>query len=245
MQYKALVVDDEIRARRAIVKIIKGNCSNISTIGEAEDVKSGFEAILEQKPDIVFLDIKMPDGTGFDLLKQFPKISFKVIFLTAFDQYAISAFKFSPVDYILKPVDPEILIDSINRAINDINKGSVNIKLDTLLANIERKKKIVLNTHESIFVADIKDIIRCESDQNYTTFFLIDGRKLMVSKIIKEYDEMLSDCGFLRVHQSHLINIDYIDHYEKTEGGYLVMKNHAQIPVSKRKKEYLLSILRG
>jgi len=246
---KAVIIDDEGKARETIRNIIGSYCSDVSIVAEARNVKTGLEVISRHEPEIVFLDIKMPDGTGFDLLNQLYKIEFKLIFITAFDEYAIQAFKFSALDYILKPVNPSSLIEAVEKAKDIIEAENIKLKLDTFLDNVDspskEPKKLVLNTHDSIYVVKTDDIIRCKSDQNYTEFFLNDEKKLVVSKTLKEYDEMLSNYGFFRVHQSHLINLSYMVRFDKSEGGFVVMKDEAYIPVSSRKRESLLQLFKN
>ncbi len=243
-----IIIDDEQKARETIADILKLYCTNVNIIAQAEDVKSGIEAISQNKPDLVLLDIKMPDGSGFDLLKQLKIIDFKIIFITAYEEYAIKAFKFSALDYILKPIDPEELIKAIEKAGQSFNQENINLKLDAFYSNIENiskeVKKIVLYTFESIYIVNVQDIIRCESDRNYTYFYFIDGKKLFVSKTLKEFDEILNEYGFFRPHQSHLVNMNYIHRYEKHGGSYLIMKDNSKIPVASRKKNQLLELFK-
>ena len=244
---RAIIVDDEKRARETISNIIRLYCPTVEIVAEADDIDSALKVIGEQKPDLVFLDIKMPGGTGFDLLKQLGKIDFKLVFITAYSEHAVKAFKFSALDYLLKPVNPDELIAVVEKAESQMEKESVNVKFEsfiTNLSNITREiKKIVLKTSDSIYVINVPDIVRCEADRNYTSFLLNGGKKILVSVTLKEYDDMLSTYRFFRAHQSHLVNIDYIESYEKKDGGYLIMKDKSRVPVSVRKKETLLSLL--
>ncbi|RKX82132.1 MAG: DNA-binding response regulator [Spirochaetes bacterium] len=234
-----VVIDDEPKARDTIINILALCPIDISVVGEAKDVQSGYDIILKKKPDLVLLDINLPDGTGFDILKKFDKIRFKIIFITAHEEHAIKAFKFSALDYILKPVTAGELIGAIEKAAETINKEETEIKFSAFLSNLDRIKKIVLRTAESIHIISIEDIIRCEADVNYTTFYLKNGEKLLVSKTLKEYAELLKHSGFYRTHQSHLVNLDHISRYDKMEGGHLVMIDESIVPVSTRKKEQL------
>ncbi len=234
-----VVIDDEPKARETIINILALCPVDISVVGEAEDVQSGYDIILKKKPDLVLLDINLPDGTGFDILKKFDKIRFKIIFITAHEEHAIKAFKFSALDYILKPVTAGELIGAIEKAAETINKEETEIKFSAFLSNLDRIKKIVLRTAESIHIISIEDIIRCEADVNYTTFYLKNGEKLLVSKTLKEYAELLEHSDFYRTHQSHLVNLEHISRYDKMEGGHLVMIDESIVPVSTRKKEQL------
>lgn len=244
---KAIIIDDVKKIRESLSDMLSRYCPDITVIDEAESVATGLQKIQLQQPDLVFLDIEMPDGTGFDLLQKLSSINFKIIFVTAYEEYAVKAFKFSAVDYILKPVDKDELIEAVKKAEVAIEKENLELKLKTLFLNIENTKnqprKLVLRTSERIYSIDISDIIRCESDKNYTEFFLNDGKKLLVSITLKEYDEMLSPYGFFRSHQSHLINLRYFDHYLKSDGGMAIMKDKSSVPVSSRKKDELLILI--
>ncbi|MBC8488466.1 MAG: response regulator transcription factor [Bacteroidetes bacterium] len=237
-----VVIDDEPKARETIINILQLSPTKLKIAGQADDVKSGFDVINTQNPDLVLLDINLPDGTGFDLLKKFEKINFKVIFITAHEEYAIIAFKFSALDYILKPVASGELLQSVEKASESIHKEETELKLSAFLSNLDKIRKIVLKTAESIHIVNVKDIIHCEADGNYTNFYIDNGEKLMVSKTLKDYTEMLEQAGFFRTHQSHLVNLDHISRYEKTEGGHLVMDNKSIVPVSSRKKETLFRL---
>jgi two-component system LytT family response regulator len=243
---KILIIEDENKARKAIVNIIKSNIKDVEILDKAEDVQSGLSAIILEKPDIVLLDINLGNGSGFDILKQLPKINFKLIFLTAYQEYAIKAIKFSALDYILKPFDPYELISAIERAKTEIVDQNNSLKIETFLANFENIKKeikkIVLKTSDSIHIVNVQNIIRCEADNNYTNFHLNDNKKILVTNTLKEYEEMLSPYNFMRVHQSHLINVNYISRFDKKDGGYVVMSDKSNIPVSSRKRQILLDM---
>jgi two-component system, LytTR family, response regulator len=243
----AVIVDDEKRARETLRNMLELYHSSVKVVGEASDIRSAFEMIQKLKPDLVFLDVEMPNGSGFELLKQFLVIDFKIIFTTAYEEYAVNAFKFSALDYLLKPINPEELMNAVNKAQSQIEKEIFNIKLSAFinsLDDIKREiKKIVLKTSNTIHVVNVKEIIRCEADRNYTNFFLEGGKKIMVSVTLKEYDELLSPYGFFRAHQSHLVNISYIERYDKKDGGSLVMKDKSKVPVASRKKDDLLDLL--
>ena len=239
---KVLIVDDEAGARDTIRNIVEMSQVELEVKGEAHSVKSALTMINDLQPDLVLLDINLPDGSGFDLLKRFDAIPFRVIFITAHEEYAIRAFRYSAIDYIMKPVRAGDLLAAIERTGEAIEKDHMSARLDTLLSNIDTLKKIVLKTAESIHIIHVKDIIRCEADVNYTKFYLENGEKLLVSKPLKEYDELLGRNGFFRTHQSHLVNLDHILRYDKTDGGYLILDDKSMVPVSTRKKEELFRI---
>jgi two-component system LytT family response regulator len=244
---RAIVIDDVDSIRTKNIDLIKAHCPNIAIIGQANSVKSGISLIKQIVPDLVFLDVEMPDGTGFDLLQMLNPIQFKVIFITGYEDFAIRAFRFSAIDYLLKPLDPTELVEAVNKAQESLNKEVLELKLNTLFSNLERPKnlqKLVLKTAEKIYSVNIQDIINCESDKNYTTFYFINAPKLVVSTTLKEYETLLKPFHFFRAHQSHLINMLYFDHFIKTDGGNtIVMKNKNKIPLATRKKEEFLTLI--
>jgi two-component system LytT family response regulator len=242
---KVIIVDDENLIRKMITGILNSECPDVSVLAQSGNVESAYSEIKRHNPDLVLLDIKLSDGTGFDLLERFDTINFKVIFVTAYEEYAIKAFEFSAIDYVVKPINPENLVLAIKKAEHSI-QAELSLKLNTLLSNLstpsEDNKKIVLKTSDNIHIININNILRLESDQNYSVFHLLDGRNIMVSKTLGEYEELLSQNDFFRVHKSHLINLKQIKRYEKSNGGSLVMSNDSHIPVASRKKEQLLGI---
>jgi two-component system LytT family response regulator len=242
---KAVIIDDEKRTRELIAKLIESFELGIETFPIGENVTSGLKAIEEIKPDIVFLDIQMPDGTGFDLLKMIPQKTFEVIFITAHEEFAIKAIKFSALDYILKPIDPEELKKSIEKAIESIDHKREDSQFEALQQNIQpsQKRRLVLKTQESVHVVDLDKIIRCESDRNYTSFYLVDHKKILVSKTLKDYETLLTGHNFLRVQQSHLVNLDYVDRYDKAHGGTVIMKDGSEVPISPAKRDIFFKIL--
>jgi two-component system, LytTR family, response regulator len=243
---RALIIDDEAHIRDTLVNMLEMNCPEVCVVGQAPGVTSGIAAIAEHHPDLVFLDIQMKDGTGFDLLKEMPAIDYKVIFVTAFDHYAIQAFRFSAVDYLLKPVDPERLKEAVTRA-GELVQEQFNRQMKVLEENLgsdgTRNKKIILRTNESIHLLPVKDIICCGSDSSYTTFHTLDGEKIIVSRTLKEYEEMLTECGFYRVHKSYLINLAHIKRFDRQDGGYIILTLDLKIPVASRKREEMLGLL--
>lgn len=242
---KVLIIDDEKRTRDLISKMIQSFGYSLETIAEGESVETGIAAIEKYKPDLVLLDIQMPDGTGFDVIRGVNNKDFEVIFVTAHEEYAIKAIKFSALDYILKPVDPDELHSAIRKALQSVEKKPSQTQYDTLYHNAvnQQKRRLVLKTQESVFVVELDHIIRCESDRNYTTFHLDNGNKIMVSKTLKEYEMLLSGYNFLRVAQSHIVNLDFVDRYDKVDGGAVVMKDGSQVPLSPSKRDIFFRIL--
>lgn len=244
---RAIVIDDIETIRNNNITIIKSYCPNISIIGQADSVESGIKIIHQLSPDIVFLDVEMPDGSGFDLLQRLKPINFKVIFITGYEDFAIRAFRFSAIDYLLKPLQPNDLIEAVKKAEESLSNEVVEMKLNNLFANLERPKnlqKLVLKTADRIYSVNIQDVVNCESDKNYTTFNFINAPKLVVSTNLKEYETLLTPYNFFRTHKSHLINMAYFDHFIKADGGNkIVMKNKLTVPLSVRKKEEFLVLL--
>lgn len=240
----AIIIDDEPHAREAIFQVIDNYFDDISVVAQAGSVKEAVKQIQNHNPDFLFLDIDLPDGCGFDVLEMTERTKYRVIFITAHQEHALRAIKFSAFDYILKPVKPTEIVQAVNNLKEDLKDKEYVKRFDTMFANINHAypelKKLTLKTAERIYVVNIKDIIRCHSDNAYTTFHMNDGTKILVSKPIGKYDELLTGLGFLRIHRSHLINLNYIKHYEKAEGGYVVMTDNCQVPVSNQKKQDLM-----
>jgi two-component system LytT family response regulator len=245
---RTIIIEDEENVKISIEKKLEQFCPEVNIIGWANNVKNAVNLIVETKPDLVLLDIKLPDGTGFDILKILQPINFKLIFLTAYNEYATEAFRFSAIDYLVKPVQVEELKQAIAKASQTINLQSIESRLDTLFNNInnlsKKEKRLVLHTTESIRVVELSEIIRLEADINYTRFYLTDGKEILVSKTLKEYVEMLCSYNFFRSHKSHLINMDYFKSFEKADGGYILLKNNQQVPLSIRNKDNMLELLK-
>jgi two-component system LytT family response regulator len=243
---RTIIIDDEIKARETIQNMLTTYTDDIEVIATAGSVKEGLEVLRQTDPDLVFLDIKMGDGTGFDLLKNLKEVNFFLIFITAFEEFAIRAIKFSALDYILKPLDPDELISAVDKARDAIAKENISLRLEALFDNLDglsnKTKKIVLKTTGSVHIVSISDIVRCESEKNYTHFYTVDREQITVSKTLKEYSEMLVEYGFYRVHQSHLVNLMRVKRYDKTEGGSLIMDDDSIVPVSYRKKDDLMKM---
>lgn len=243
---KVTIVDDEAKARDALEKILKKQFPEIDILASVGTVENGYEAIQKNSPDLLLLDVELPDGTGFDLLKRIAPAEFKVVFTTGHQEYAIEAIKFSALDYILKPYDSEELQHAVEKAREAINHHDQHLQIETLDENLQQKKRlrrIILPTAENLHIVEVKDIIRAEADSNYTTFRLAGGKKIMVSRTMKEYDDMLAGAGVFRVHQSHLVNMEHIDRFVKRSGGYLQMKDGSTVPVSPTLKKRVLQAL--
>lgn len=241
----AVIVEDYLEALMLLKNDLERDHKDINVIDSAQGVVEAAKILRKSEPDILFLDIMLGDGTGFDILEIFPNLQSKIIFVTASDEYAIKAFKFAAIDYVLKPYNKEDLAAAIGRAKQQIqpNKERINILKETLVAPEKKPERISLHTLDKIIVVNLDDIVRCESDSNNTMFFLKDKRKIFVTKTLKYFSDMLKNYGFLRVHQSHLVNLQYISAFIKTDGGYLMLNNGENVPVSVRKKSQVIEIL--
>jgi two-component system, LytTR family, response regulator len=243
MAITAIIIDDEYGARESLANIIEQYCPQVDVFAKAENIDEGQALINEHHPDLIFLDIEMPHGNAFELLERFDEINFEIIFITAYDNYAINAIKFSALDYLLKPVDIEELQKAIEKH-GQRNDKHLKEKYNLLLQNIKSgsaPEKIAVADSETITLIEISDIIRCESDGNYTTIFIEGDKKIVASKTLGEYEEMLSQNSFIRVHRSHLINLNKISSYVKGEGGYVIMSDGSKAEVSRRKKAEFLN----
>ena len=242
---KAIIIDDIEQARITLKKDLEVYARDVVVIGEAGGVVEGAKLLKSQQPDVLFLDIQMQDGSGFDLLDILKEIPFKIIFITASDAHAIKAFRYAAIDYLLKPVDP----DELTAALDKYRKEKLNendkyrLLNDTLKNHHKPNSRLALHTQDKIHIVNISDIVRCESNVNYTEFYFNGGKKLLVTKTLKEFEDLLSDQGFYRVHQSHLINTKYIKEFVKTDGGYILMNDGSNVPVSTRKRPDVIKML--
>ena len=236
---KALIVEDKAYIRKGLLNLLDLVDIKIEVIGECESVKEAVVVANVCKPDLIFLDINLTDGTGFDFLDQTEHLSFKVIFITAYEEFALQALKIGAVDYLLKPVD----IDELQIALQKVSELPITEQKQQI--NVVKQvwnnegSKLILSLHDSFQVIDLNELLFCESDKGYTTFYCSDGKKYMVSKTLKEFEERLSQANFTRPHQSFMVNLKFIDKYDKS--GQIHLKNGKKIPVSSRKKETFLS----
>ncbi|MBI9063184.1 MAG: response regulator transcription factor [Marinilabiliaceae bacterium] len=243
---KAVIIDDEVNVRSLHKQLLTDNFQDIEVVAEADSVTDGIAIIKQYDPDIVLLDIEIKGGTGFNVLQKCRPYRFKLVFITAFNDFAIKAIKFSAMDYILKPVNEFEFIQAIENAMERIEQQETEQQLTNFMDHYEKKtqsKKLVLRTAEAMHLVDIADILYCKSDNSYTTFFLKDQKEILVSKGMKEYAELLEGFDFLRPHQSFLVNLHGIKMVDKADGGFIIMNNGREIPVSSRRKQKLLSML--
>lgn len=243
---KGIIIDDEENARIALSLLIKEHAPQIKLIGSYASLAEANQPIVDGNPDVVFLDIQMPDELGLQLWKYFPQPHFHVVFTTAYHQYALRAIHLSALDYLLKPID----IDELNRVVKKLerqtslyNIGERLAILEANMTNTSTISQIVLSMHDGLIVVKLEDIIRCESDNNYTRFILQNGEEHLISKTLKEYENMLPADMFLRIHQSHLINLKFVKKYKKGKRSLVELTNGVIIPVSNEKKEILIEML--
>lgn len=242
---RVIIIDDEKQCREQLTYILKTCVPGVELVAEAGSVADAVDLIQNLRPDLIFLDISLGDGLGFDLLERVNYRDFRVIFVTAYEQYAIKAFRFNALDYILKPVDAEMVLDAMSKVqIQPLFSSGFEERFESLVNRSDQmRRKIALPSFEGITMVNIRDIIRCSSDGNYTTFYTIKGARIVVSHPIKLYDELLTPMNFFRVHQSHLVNLEFVVKYLREDGGMLVMEDGSKIEVSRRRKDALIGML--
>lgn len=239
---RTIIVDDEEDARVTLSNYLNTYCKTVEIIAVADSVSSGLAAIESHKPDLVMLDVRLSPGSGFDILEQVPEINFEVIFVSAYDEYAMKAIRFSALDYLLKPVDIDDLKVAIEKVSGKQPPDSRKIQYEIFKENLnslnEQFGRIVLPTLEGFVVVEVKTIVRCEADRNYTQIFFLNGKKAVIPRTLKVYEELLSNLGFFRVHQSHLINLQQVVEYKRRKkGGIAILKDDNEIPVSESRKD--------
>lgn len=243
----AIIVEDMPQALASLRADLKAYCPNVEVIGTADSVVSAAKLLRTEKPDVLFLDIMLGDGTSFDILEIVPGLTAELIFVTASDEFAVRAFRFAAVDYLLKPVDGELLRAAVDRAATRRSKASpesLDLLKDTIRQPDVLPDRISLHTSENIVVAKINDIIRCESDSNNTRFFIQGEKAVFVTKTLKHFERMLTDHHFVRIHQSHLVNFRHVVEFKKIDSGYLRLTNGDEVPVASRKRAEVVELLR-
>lgn len=243
---KAIIVDDEPNCCEILATLLERYCPQVKVADICYSGQAALGSIVELSPDIVFLDIEMPHMNGFELLEKLQSVNFKLIFTTSYDQYAIKAIRFSALDYLLKPIDREELQNAVKKAIQALDRPMPQ-QLEVLLQKFNKTgnggQKIVLPTMEGLQLIPVDNIVSCASERNYTFIFLKEKKKMLISRPLKEIEELLEDLSFMRVHHSYLVNLKEIDKYIRGEGGYLIMSDGSSVDISRSKKELLLSKL--
>lgn len=241
---RAIIIDDERSSQITLENMVTEFCENVKIIATASAVLEGVEVINKEKPDLVFLDIEMPVHNGFSLFDHFPAPSFNVIFTTAFQKYAIKAFRFSAIDYLLKPINLEDLQTAIEKVSSKKEMASTKEKLQTLKANLNNNcNKLALPTQEGYHFVEVKDVIRCQSQNNYTFFHLSDGKKILVSRTLKIFAKMLEDHNFFRISRSDLVNLNHIVTFNRQKNPTLTLSDDSTLPISIRRREAFLKVI--
>jgi two-component system, LytTR family, response regulator len=242
---KTILVDDEPRGLSSLQKLLQYRCPEVDILALCSSADEARAAIAAIQPQLVFLDISMPEKSGFDLLKEMGTTGFEVIFVTAHNDFMLQAFRFSCVDYLLKPVDDDLLTEAVARAAKRIEEKSAENNIETLLYNLQNKEggqklKICISSLKGFQVVKISEIIYCEASSNYTNFHFESRATICASKSIHEYETLLEDCGFVRIHKTFLINLEHVKEYRRGEGGTVIMSSEAELEVSRRKKELFM-----
>lgn len=246
MKLTAVIIEDEFKLREVFIQLLKENCPEIDIVGQAGNIKDGYEQIIHKKPNVVFLDIEMPGGNGFEMLERFEKISFETVFVSSYGHYAIKAIKLSALDFLLKPVIIEELIKITNRIKETIALKESALKytlLSSNLKNAEQDKKIALQTKSKLEYVSLCSILYLKAESNYTSLYIEDAKRYVVSKTLKEYEETLCDesSNFIRIHKTFIVNINQIKSIERGEDCMIILKDNTQLEVSRRKKQQLIS----
>lgn len=245
---KTIIVDDAVNSQNVLLQILIQHCPNVKLCGIANSVLEAQKLIVEQQPNLVLLDVEMPPNNGFELLEQFPNPNFEVIFTTAHDQYALRAIKFCALDYLLKPIDIQELKSAINKTEQKLQSNFQHQNFNQLLENLKspnhQENKIALPTLEGLIFVMVNLILRCEADGSYTKIHLKNGKIITATRKIKEFEHLLVEHNFFRIHRSHLINLNHIEKYYKGSGGYIVLTDGVSIDVARRKKEAFLECLK-
>lgn len=242
---RAIVIEDEVNVRSGFIKMLNKFCPEVEVAGEAESVSSGYELITSTTFDLLFLDINLPDGTGFDLIKKIEKRTFDIIFVTAYDEYAIDAFKISASDYLLKPISPKDLkrsISQIEKSKHTDKTANQQVLEERLKTNYEQSEKIIVRNTDSIELITLSNILFCQAEGSYTTFFFKDNNQMVASLNLKEYERLLRPYGFERAHHSYLVNLEHIESLNKLD-NLLMLKTGQSIPFSQRKKSTIVSAI--
>lgn len=246
MRIKSILVDDEKHGRENLVGILKQHCSEVEIVGEANSVENAILLIKKHKPELIFLDIEMPKANGFQLLEHFKEINFEVIFVTAYDNYAIKAIRFSAADYILKPINYHDLKAAVEKVVQRIQQKEENQRIKELHHNIQQPEnpRIGLPTGDRIEFVSVKEIIHCKGEGNYTHIYMEGKKPLLVAKTLVEFEELLKEYSFVRTHKSHLVNLKHVSAYLKIDGGILQLSSGENVAISRRRKEVVLKMLK-
>jgi two-component system LytT family response regulator len=242
---KTILVEDEIRGLNALKKLLAEYCPELKIIAECTNAQMAREKIELLEPQLVFLDISLPGKNSFDMLAEMENINFEIIFITAYNDYTLQAFRYSAIDYLMKPINEDLLVEAVKKAVKRISLNSVNNNINTLIHNLQKPysqqdMKLCISSQKGFQVVELKNILYCEANNSYTNFHLQQKQMICSSKVIQEFEELLSDAGFVRIHKSYLVNLLHVKEYLRGEGGTVILSNGEQIEVSRRKKEFFL-----
>ncbi|HSH64846.1 MAG TPA: LytTR family DNA-binding domain-containing protein [Bacteroidia bacterium] len=243
---KAIIIDDEKKGREILKSLIETYCEEVEIIAQAANAQQGYELILEHKPDVIFLDVEMPNGDGFSLLERFNEITFQIVFTTAFDDYAIKAIKFHALDYLLKPIDIDELRLAIENVRKELQSGKINEnKYNGIIKSrkLENSGKLALPIKDGIIYLSVSEIVRVESDGAYSIFYTDHGKKHLSSKNLGEYEEILLGLGFYRIHRSHIVNVKKVKKFIRNEGTFVEMEDGSMVEIARRKKDEFLQMM--
>ncbi len=242
---KAIIIEDEMDAKQLLSRILSDYCPTVKLIGTASNLNKGEQLINELEPDLVFMDIQLGDQTGFQLMDRLEKKSFKLIITTAYEEFALKAFKYEAIDYILKPYSPKSIIAAIGRVTKAYHDSAVYRRLDSLLNNKKTSKKISLPTSEGILLININDILHIEADRSYSNVYLENNTKQVISKSLKDLQELLPKSDFFRIHTSYLINLNKIERYSNEDGGAVIMSDKKRVPIARRRKNEFMELIKS
>ena len=243
---RTILVDDEPRGLNTLKKLLQEYCPEVRVIAECSNAESAKDKIELLEPQLAFLDISLPDKTSFDLLSDLDKVNFEIIFVTAHNEFTLQAFHYSAIDYLMKPIDEDLLIDAVRRAVKRVTVNAINNNVSTLLHNLQKvqlpqEMKLCIPSLKGFQVVELKDILFCEASGSYTNFYFNDKHSVCTAKTIHDYEELLEDAGFVRIHKSYLVNLLHVKEYLRGEGGSVILSNGKEIEVSRRKKDIFLS----
>lgn len=246
MSIQSVIIEDVSSNRENLRNLLFKYCPDVDIIGEAEGVESGINLLEKASPDLVFLDVRLQDGTGFDLLEKLENRNFEVIFVTAYDEYALKAFQLNAIDFLMKPIDPGLLKKAVDKISVKSDLSKENERLRNLVNNLnqnDHQKRIAIPLEDKTEFIELKDILHCESDNNYTIFHLVNGKSILVSRTLKKYEIALENLGFIRVHNSHIVRIEAIQSISRRDGGFLILKNGKRLSISRNRRDFVFSEL--
>lgn len=247
---RTILVDDEQRGLNTLNKLLEEYCPTVKVVAECMDAETAKEKIKQQEPQLAFLDISLPGKSCFDMLAELGTINFEIIFVTAHNEYTLKAFKYSAIDYLMKPIDEDLLVDAVERAAKRIASNNINNNITSLLHNMQKTNaagniRLCIPSFKGFIVVELNEILYCEASGNYTNFYFTDKHTVCTTKPVHEYEQLLDDAGFVRIHKSFLVNLLHVKEYIRGEGGSVILSDGKEVGVSRRKKEILISRMKA